>query len=331
MRDCEIDINVGQRYKGLYCRSWAALFERVTFHFATPAPRQDNLSDIEMLITAHDSNSHECLARFTECTFEIDCNVYDFYYYSAQQMQLSMEDTVITGTGNIKNAIANKCKQLVMKGCTVDINYKMIALDCNVVELSSCVFGPASGAAFQMPDSTAQPHVMTVRADHCSFSSTGNLVYLKTSGGSYSFRSCNIAARSVMQRLLPGNGQQTIDLSSLFVAECAIRISSSSVVDGFVCTDIEDKMKFSNNELSSTSSATVSASSTTGITAASPKEVAHVFYNNFLCRNIAPVNEGDSNSELPGSPKEGMVYYDTTLNQFIFYNGNAWSTTPPSE
>ena len=59
MRDCEIDINVQQRYTGLLCRSWAALFERVTFHFAAPAPRPDGLSNIEMLISSHDSNSHE--------------------------------------------------------------------------------------------------------------------------------------------------------------------------------------------------------------------------------------------------------------------------------
>lgn len=329
MRDCEIDINVQQRYTGLLCRSWAALFERVTFHFAAPAPRPDGLSNIEMLISSHDSNSHECLARFVGCTFEIDCSVFDFYYYSGHHMQLSMEDTVITGTGLIKNAIARLCKQLVMKGCTVDINHKMIAYDCKDVDLSSCVFSQSSDAVFQRP-SAAQFYSMTVRADHCSFSSPKNLVDLKASNGSYTFKSCRISARSVMQKVLAGNGNQTYEHTSLSVTECSIRISSSMVVDGFTLSEIEGYMTFSNNVLSSSSLAMISASSNGGPTAASPKAAAHVFYNNFLCRNIAPVNEGDPVSNLPEKPWEGMVYYDTTQNQLIFRSGNSWSTTPPA-
>ena len=328
MRDCEIDINVAQRYTGLICRSWSALFERVSFRFATTEPKPNNLSDIEMLISAHASNSHECLARFVGCNFEIDCSAYDFYNLSSFHMRLSLEDTVITGTGSIKNTIANRCKHLMMRGCTVDITYQTIAYDCNVVELSSCVFGPASGAAFQMPDTTAQPHEMTVRADRCSFSSTGNLVFLKTSGGSYSFTSCNIMARSVMQRL-PSNVYQPIGLSSLVVSECTIRISSSKVVDGFALSEI-NQMFFSNNVLSSTISSLVSASSNNSLIAASPKDAAHVFYNNFLCRSIAPVNEGNPDDDLPEYPWVGMVYYDTTEDQLIFRSVNTWTDTPPS-
>lgn len=344
VRDCTFNMCSRFRSSGLICRAWNTRFERVVFNMGSLYTDLSQAAVAYMVgmgsALREGTMYNDVSVEFIGCEMNVNCRVYNLVEPHASGIKPSVffRECQVVGSGSISANYFSFCSRVDVSDCGFMLPNSHLVDRCDNVILLDSNFSHSTGAAFCFPDSNKTPIDMYLHVERCNLSTDFRLVDIKTSGGRFSFSCCSIVALSLMRRTRPTENAQgmtptVVPIQWFAMAGCSITIAGARVVDG-ICwpQDSEpntvvnewEMFELSNNVFKSTSQCVISGSSVSEIEAATPQEVAHVFYNNFLCRKIPPVNEGELVSVPSGYPWAGMVYYDTTTGHYNYFDGSSW-------
>jgi hypothetical protein len=321
---------------GVICRSWRTLFDRVSFNLQTlrSDPSHSDMQYFASLGSSlrreqqPDSNSISItspILEFRNCKIELNCSVFNLVMpnTSIDRPTVVADQLVVLGklNGEIRQTMFYRCERLMLNRCSffVDINSSLI-FDCNFVQMTSCVANSISRYFIEMPDdpaSSAIP-VCNVEIQNCSLNVEEALLNLKYSGGSFCFRENMIRVGKIIRRSTGGNTAEVLGVDMIGLYSSTIYLTADTSLINSLRNDNElnewNHLDLQNNTFHSLLPITIVSSTLL------PENFAHIFYNNFLCLPISPVNEGSINHR-PQNPWLGMVYYDGT---YYYWDGERW-------
>ena len=343
MRDTSIDICSHFRSSGLVCRSYRSRFDGVTLNVNTlyHGPKTNAVTRMIELGGSLRSNApyDAATVELVGCELNINCNVENISVpgTTAAKLNVSFDQCLVRGNGRVTGNFFNRCSHVKVRQSQFLLATAHLSDSCAELSLADSTFSRSSSVLFNFPDSNKVPMSTRLRAERCLLSAGGQLVDLKTSGGSFLFVDCRIKASSLLRRTQPqpdinGITHDRMELLSFKMGRCAVSIGGQKLFEGLGWSDTSgsgngndvnewERLELVNNVFCSTwdSDITVSGSSSP----VTPQQVAHVFYDNFLCSNITAVNEGVGNNK-PLYPWSGMVYYNTSTNRYVFFGNGLW-------